>query len=55
MASGYLLSNDGSELNFYSGGTPETHGGGGMPVPNGTGMVGSINPHSGVRLHKLRR
>jgi hypothetical protein len=57
MASGYLLSNDGTELSFYSGGTPESHGGGGIPntVPNGTGTVGSINPHSGVRLHKLRR
>ncbi len=55
MASGYLLSGDGAEISLYSGGTPESHGGGGIPVVNGTGTVGAINPHSGIRLHKIRR
>ena len=55
MASGFLLSGDGAEISLYSGGTPESHGGGGIPVVNGRGTVGAINPHSGIRLHKIRR
>eukprot|EP01051_Picozoa_sp_SAG22_P005985 SAG22_NODE_375_length_11547_cov_12.885657_4_plen_552_part_00 len=47
MASGYLLSSDGAEVMLYSGGDPESHGGGGIPVKNGVGAVGSIAPHSG--------
>ena len=29
MATGFVVSPDGSELSLYSGGTPMTHGGGG--------------------------
>lgn len=50
MASGYLLSADGTQINLYSGGEPLTHGGGGAP-----GSEGSINIHSGVKRHVLRR
>lgn len=50
MASGYLLSADGTEISVYSGGEPETHGGGGA-----AGSEGSINIHSGVKRHILRR
>ena len=55
MASGYLLSGDGAEVMLYSGGQAQSHGGGGSPVPNGVGTVGSISPHSGIRRHALRR
>lgn len=50
MASGYLLSADGAQIYLYSGGEPLTHGGGATP-----GNEGSINIHSGVKRHIIRR
>lgn len=49
MASGYLLSADGTQINLYSGGEPLTHGGG------SSGSEGSINIHSGIKRHIIRR
>ena len=45
MASGYILSADGAQLNLYSGGEPITHGGGGGPGAEGS-MMGN---HTGIR------
>ena len=50
MATGYSVSSDGSQLNFYSGGEPATHGGGAPP-----GKLGSIIHHSAVSRHTIRR
>ena len=51
MASGYVVSGqDGAQISLYSGGVPETHGGGGAP-----GTEGLINIHSGVKRHVIRR
>ena len=51
MATGYILSADGSQLSLYSGGTPESHGGGG---DGAAGQEGTMNPHSGVKRHTIR-
>ena len=53
MASGYLLSSDGAEVMLYSGGEPQSHGGGGTAVQNGVGTVGSISPHSGAQAKAI--
>ena len=44
MASGYVVSPDGTQLSLYSGGVPATHGGGGVP-----------GGHSGIKRHVLRQ
>jgi hypothetical protein len=51
MASGYAVSSDGSQLSLYSGGEPESHGGGGNPQKH---TEGYISHHSGIKRHILR-
>ena len=61
MATGYLVSDDGSQLSLYSGGTPQSHGGGAQPpspAPSGgkpIGHEGYMGQHSAVLRHTIRR
>lgn len=50
MATGFVISPDGSQLSLYSGGTPMTHGGGGVP-----GEEGLSSAHSGILRQTIRR
>ena len=60
MATGYVVSADGSQLSLYSGGVPTTHGGGGQsptPAPGGgppIGHEGFMDQHSAVLRHVIR-
>ena len=59
MATGYVKSADGAQLSLYSGGTPQSHGGGGLPptpAPGGKriGHEGFMGQHSAVLRHVIR-